>query len=122
MAKPKKPRSLNSILIPGLRRLNLRWPYRNEAVRNARKERGRYECASCKNLFKNGEYIVDHKEPIVDPTVGFTTWDDYITKMFCPSDGFQVLCKACSSAKTMVENELRKEYRQRKKEIDNIES
>lgn len=42
---------------------------------------------------------MDHIIPVVGAD-GFTTWDDYIERMFVDREGFQVLCKACHKIKT----------------------
>lgn len=109
---------LKSFLIPILRRGTYRWKERTAALKAARKDRGIYECALCKGLFKQKETVLDHINPVVDPKTGFTNWDDYINKMFCDADGYQVICKSCNEAKTTLENELRKMYRAQRKEDD----
>jgi len=72
------------------------------------KEKGR----KVKNTF------VDHIKPVVDPAVGFTTWDDYIERMFCEADNLQVLCKACHDAKSEEEKAIAVERRRKEKELD----
>lgn len=108
---------LRKFLIPKLRSASYRWPARNEAVKAARKSRGIYECASCSSEMKNGEFIIDHREPVV-PLEGWSgrDWTMYVTRMFCSADNFQLLCKMCSTIKSDTEVQLRKMYRQRKKE------
>lgn len=53
---------------------------------------------------------VDHINPIIDPEVGFTTWDDYISKLYFGK--LQILCnypglmdgkESCHSMKTKAE-------------------
>lgn len=104
-----------SFIINTLRRASYRWSPRGEAMKLARIERGQYECASCEEIFKNKDIQVDHIAPIVDPKRGFTTWDEYIARMFCPVEGFQVLCKPCHEKKTNKEKDVRKVYRAKKK-------
>lgn len=84
-----------------------RWPEKTKAYRAARISRGIYECAMCKNKFKPKEVELDHIVPIVDPNDGFTTWDDYLMKLFCKAEDYQVLCISCHSAKTLTETFLR---------------
>lgn len=111
------PKKFNkkSWIISTLRRASYRWPGRFEAERNARKSRGLYECNSCKGLFKRGEYKLDHIEPVIPVETGFTSWDNYIDRMFCDSTNFQILCKTCHDAKSTLERELRKNYRKKNK-------
>jgi 5-methylcytosine-specific restriction endonuclease McrA len=47
--------------------------------------------------------FVDHIKPIIDPDVGFTTWDECIERMFCEADNLQVLCKSCHEIKSNEE-------------------
>lgn len=116
--KPKRS-NLKSFIINALRRATYRWSPRNDALKTSRKERGLYECASCKEFFKNKEICLDHITPVVDPKTGFTTWDDYIEKMFPEKEGFQVLCKRCHDVKTGLEDEMRKYYNKKRKAIKN---
>ena len=57
---------------------------------------------------------MDHIDPVVNPETGFTTFDDYIERMFCGVAGFQVLCKSCHDAKTYLENQLRYDIKENK--------
>ena len=59
-----------------------------------------------KKKFKNA--LVDHIHPVVDPVSGFSSWDDYIKRMFVEEDGLQLLCKACHDLKTSDEKHIRK--------------
>lgn len=99
-----------------LRRGTFHWRARSEAMSAARVSRGRYLCAECKDQFGPKEVILDHIEPVVDPKTGFTTWDDYIKRMYPPAEGFQVLCIACSDVKTQIEDQMREHYKQKRKE------
>jgi hypothetical protein len=112
--KPKRS-NLKSFIINALRRATYRWPPRSEALKTSRKERGLYQCKYCEEYFKNKEICLDHIQPVVDPKTGFTTWDDYIEKMFPEKEGFQVLCKRCHDVKTGLEDEMRKHYNKKRK-------
>ena len=101
-----------------LRRGTMRFPPRNDALRAAKTEKkintltGRmaqhYECCSCKEQFTAKGVVVDHVEPVIPVGVGFTTWDEYIERMFCPVDNLQVLCGTCHDVKSKEERQLRK--------------
>lgn len=113
----KFEKELRKFIIPKLRSASYRWKYRSQAIKNARVSRGNYKCAMCgKDDLKNGEYAVDH----VDPVVALDGWDGnldvYIRRMFVKTEGWQILCKdPCHTIKTDTEVQLRKLHRQRKK-------
>ena len=92
-------------------------------MKEANVSRGIYLCASCKEevplTVKDGRkriknVFVDQIDPIVDPNVGFTTWDDCINRMFCESDNLQVLCKECHDVKSKEERAIAAETRKNK--------
>ncbi len=93
------------------------WPARNEALLRARAKQisvnGRmiwhYNCNLCPFdvLHARKNVQIDHIIPVVDPAKGFTDWNDYIEKMFCTPEGFQVLCLEHHDLKTKVENSNR---------------
>ena len=51
---------------------------------------------------------VDHKSPVIDPEVGFISWDVYIDRMFCEKDNLQILCVDCHKEKTAQEKQVAK--------------
>lgn len=104
-----------AFVIQALRRASFRWKPRNEAKNKARLHRGIYLCASCNSEIKPKDIKMDHKDPVVNPVTGFAGWDEYITRMLCKSEGFQVICTQCHEAKTFTEKEMRKIYRQERK-------
>lgn len=109
--KKQKKQTLSTFIKGLLRRGTFHWKARTEAMTNARVERGKYECAECHDLFGPKEVALDHTFPVVDPKVGFTTWDDYINRLFCEAEGFQVLCHPCHDAKTLIEDSMRMYYK-----------
>jgi 5-methylcytosine-specific restriction endonuclease McrA len=112
---------LKRFLIPVLRRATYRWKPRDEALKEARVERGNYKCAICGEIFKRKEIVQDHIEPVIDVEKGFTDWNDYVLRMFPDKDGFQILCKPCHDAKTIMEDELRKLYNQKRKDAAKVD-
>lgn len=72
------------------------------------KFRTKFECAICKGLFEKEETAMDHINPVIE-TTGFTTWDAYLSSLFCGEEGYQCLCKECHQKKTQEENKQRRE-------------
>jgi 5-methylcytosine-specific restriction endonuclease McrA len=109
----------NSFVKSALRAASRRWPPKYQVLNEAYVDKrtntktGRmakhYRCNACKELYPSSEIQVDHINPLIDPTIGFTTWDDVINNMFCERDNLQVLCKACHKIKTAYEKSLSKE-------------
>jgi hypothetical protein len=66
-----------------------------------------------------GKIELDHAEPLV-PLSGFPNktwdWNIYLENLFCDVDGFQAICSECHSAKTYMEDQLRKDFRKLNKE------
>src|SRR5574339_641511 len=65
-----------------------------------------YRCACCEFEFMRNEIEVDHIQPVV-PVTGWVSWDDTIDRLFCHTDGLQVLCKDCHHHKSSEENAKR---------------
>ena len=111
MKKKIKPENLDRKIINALRQVFLRSRLRYSAIKKARVDRGAYECAICKRLFKANELRVDHIEPVIDSCIGFYSWNVYIERMFCAPEGLQALCDECHDLKTLAENEKRRKDR-----------
>ena len=111
-----------------LRKGTLYWKPREEAIRLARVAPATVKCAICGDwicdgadstfakvisdapdniVVRMGEMKLDHNPPVV-PIEGFTNWQDYITRMFCFTNHFHVLCKECHDKKTGYEREMRR--------------
>lgn len=105
-------------LVQKLRRISYQWPERKAAIRKARVSRGKYLCAHCNGLFGPKEINADHKDPVIDPEVGFVDWNTYIARLFCSEDNIQIICKIDHHAKSAEENERRSKagtYRTKKR-------
>lgn len=101
-------------MIGQIRRISYRYPPRYETMNAAKVERGKYRCASCKEIHQRKDTAVDHIIPVIDPAVGFVDWNTYLERMFCGPEGFQVLCKTCHDNKTQDENKVRQSVKKRK--------
>ena len=91
------------------------WPSRKQAIKNARIARGKYKCASCEGIFGPKEINCDHIESVIQPEVGFVDWNTYISRLFCELEGWQILCIQCHDAKSFLENQIREEIKNTKK-------
>ncbi len=98
-----------------LRRFWKRTPMVAITTQKARRGRGAYECASCKNVFSNSAINIDHREPVVDVHKGYQNLDEFATRLFCDDNNLQILCKDCHLTKTLEENRLREETKAKNK-------
>jgi len=116
--KEKKwKQQLKSFIIPVLRRATFRWPPRYAAEKAARVGRGEYLCAKCGAICKPKQFTLDHINPVVSVEKGFTDWNDFLERLFCPQEGYQILCPQCDLIKTSIEDSLRAEYHKQRKEL-----
>lgn len=102
-----------------LRKGTLRWGPVQSARKGANVSRGKYICAVCSSIVSptlNGKknVAVDHIIPVVGVEEGFTTWDNYIERMFCEEENLQLICSDCHDKKTKAEREARKNAKQSK--------
>lgn len=114
----------HSFVKSALRGASRRWPPKYETlnaslvgvrtnIRTGRKAK-HFTCARCAGEFVACDVQVDHIKPIIDPEVGFTSWDDVVNKMFCEKENLQVLCKDCHKKKTAEERLLAKQTKEKK--------
>lgn len=105
----------NKFIKDNLRSATRKWKPIQECKKNARTRRGFYRCAECKKEVpattkvgtkRKNNIHVDHIKPIIDPAVGFTTWDDCIERMFCELDNLQALCTKCHDKKCAEETAI----------------
>ena len=73
-------------------------------------------CAGCGDEVPLKDLQMDHKEPVVDPAVGFVSWDVYIERMFPEEDGYQALCHTCHTEKTSAERAIQTERKRQERE------
>lgn len=113
-----------SAFTKGLLRAGMqRWGPKHTVKKEAWVSRGVYRCVGHKKRWHHvsvtikvkgkrvNNVFVDHITPVIDPLVGFESWDATIQRMFCDSDNMQVLCKVCHDKKTKEERDIRKSRR-----------
>lgn len=119
----KDDKKAKNWLISTLRRASYRWPARNESLKLARIDRGLYQCAICKGSFKRDQVQLDHIVPVIPLTGTFSTWDEFINRLFCPVDGYQVICaENCHSAKTAIEDSTRAMFNKKRKDEEKLKN
>jgi hypothetical protein len=116
--KKKRFMRIKAFLIPVLRRASYRWSPRSAAMKKARVDKGKYKCEICESIVGAKEFTLDHREHVVPIQTGFDDWNGFIDRLYCEEDGFSVICKECDKSKTILERELRKEFRKLRKEKD----
>lgn len=108
-----------------LRRASMKWSPINEVKGEARTRRGFYLCAECKQevpaskktgRVRENNVHVDHIDAIIDPSVGWVSWDETIDRMFSEKDNLQLLCSNCHSTKTQEEKAIAKARRDKEKQ------
>ena len=107
-----------------LRQATMKWGPKNSVLSKARTRRGFYLCAGCnqevpatyKEERKRVKNIhVDHNPPVIDPELGWQSWDSFIERLFCEEDKLRVLCTACHKKVTDDEKQVAKSRREREK-------
>lgn len=112
-----------------LRSATRKWKPIQDCKKKAHISRGEYRCEGCKQIVPPTIYdedkgrrvtniFVDHIKPIIDPGVGFTTWDDFIEGLFCEADNLQLLCGTCHKIKSQEEINIATERRKKEKNND----
>lgn len=109
-----------------LRSATRKWAPIQNCKKHARVGYGEYQCSECKQVVPPTVYdpekgkrvtnvFVDHIVPVIDPAVGWTTWDDVVDRMYCDSSNLQLLCGACHKIKSQEEIDVAKERRRQEK-------
>lgn len=108
---------INAFIVSVLRAGSRKWPPKYQTLNDAyvgirlnektNREGKHYLCALCEGEFPSKEVEVDHIEPVIS-SKGFTSWDDYIARLFCDKSNLQVVCKSCHKIKSYNETQERK--------------
>jgi 5-methylcytosine-specific restriction endonuclease McrA len=76
-------------------------------------------CAGCGEKCPEKDVQMDHIVPIVDPAIGFVSWDVYIERMFI-EDGYQALCPTCHKEKTARERAISTERKRNERKAKSL--
>lgn len=108
-----------------LRSASVKWPPRYTALNEAfvgvktnkatKRQAKHFQCAECKGEFPSSQIQIDHIDPVVDPEKGFEGWDVMVERMFCDSEGLQVLCKPCHKVKSQTEKDISNAVKRKEK-------
>jgi len=115
LIKPKRDFNPITFAKAVLRRYWKKTPMASLAMQKAKRDRGLYECASCKELFGCKEVQIDHRIPVISVEDGFQNLDTFVTRLLCDDSNLDVLCKLCHSTKTTRENIERERLKKEKK-------
>lgn len=127
-----KKQNLNAFVKQVLRNASIRgWWARQAVFHRVKVDRGQYRCEGCNGIFKQKELQIDHIDPVIDIKLGFTSWDDYISRLFVGPEHLQTLCQivvknedgtegaiGCHPTKTASESHLRAFYKAQRKESE----
>lgn len=132
------PAKFRALVRGALRQIYFRWGGRKVAFDRVRVEvpgvtsKGKptkrpgiwYKCENCGVLGKSQVskanpkgYIrmwIDHREPVV-PLDRYPDWNEYVNRLFCSPDNFEVLCQTCHADKSQAERQMRRENVRRTK-------
>lgn len=108
-----------TFIVSVLRAGSRKWPPKYQVLNEAKTEKKvntktkrlaqHFQCAACNCDVPSTQIQVDHIEPVVSVTSGFTSWDDFIERLYCEKTNLQVLCKPCHALKTKKERDASKQ-------------
>lgn len=132
----RKAKNLKGTIISALREIHRNYDEpRKECKTNSKVAAATYACCECDKWIYEGKsqsnfnkmvednpdkkcvmksrykIQIDHIDPIVPLTHWTWNWHDYISRLFCPLDNLQAICKECHAVKTKKETQIRKELR-----------
>ena len=106
-----------SFVISLLRAGTMRWRPKHDAIKRAfigngpNPRTGRpcklHRCERCAGIFSQSDMVADHRQPVVEPEIGFVDWNTYISRMFVESDAFDSICVTCHASITAEQNQIR---------------
>jgi hypothetical protein len=109
-----------------LRSATRKWKPIQDCKKNAKVGYGEYKCECCGEVVPptifdvdKGKRVtnifVDHIDPVVDPAIGWVSWDSVVEGLFCEADNLQLLCGRCHKIKSQEEIDIAKARRAKEK-------
>lgn len=105
--------NLKTYIVASLRKIFRFSPLRREALARAKNKKGLFKCAITNKALPIDQVTVDHKDPVVDVKKGFTTWDEFINRLFCDPSNLQVISRAVHKKKTQEEQKERRKHKKK---------
>lgn len=116
--KKQAPFNRDMVIRGAIRRTFARAPIKQEILREGRREVPKYRkdgslaakpavqyhCAVCLNWVPSTSIAVDHIVPVIDPEVGFVSWETFVDRLYCDKSNLQRICSPCHNSKTQAEN------------------
>ena len=113
------PSEFHTFIMNLLRKGHMRWRPKYHAIDLTFVEEGKnpktghkcklHYCKACEKVHAKGDMRADHIKPVVNPHVGFVSWDEAVKRMFVEVDHYNVICVDCHKLKTAEERRIRKE-------------
>lgn len=127
-----REQKIKSQVIPALRNRSRYWKEKQIARKLAKRKvqvgltlKGKpkyktfWECEMCGKMCGKGESQMDHRLPVVDPSIGWVNYDTFIDRLFCEAKNYSCLCIDCHTKKSKKENELREKIKNGKNKRNN---
>jgi hypothetical protein len=128
-------RKTHNRLLQAARKISMSWAPRVAAKQKCKVDKALYQCQLCKSYVYEGKspvtydyylqvygdnvlfdnFHMDHKEPVVATNTDKHSWDIYYSRLFCPEENWQGICKPCHDIKSKAENLQRKIHKGKKK-------
>lgn len=95
----------------GLRKLSVRWPPANEALKKSRRQyigenkrmKWEYQCNICKQWYPQRQVLKDHIIPC-GSCRSYQEVASFVKNLLVEIDGYQIVCEQCHQIKTNQEN------------------
>lgn len=112
-------------IISALRRIFRAYPPYKEVLNRCKSEwfkdckngnklrRVNFKCELCGVIVDRKNFSVDHRDPVVDPIIGYVDYNTYVKRLFCDVKYLQGICKPCHYEKSQFENSQRRKAKKK---------